>query len=278
MTKTDSVFCSNYTMKKLLRVRDILFLTLAGIGDIAEEVRDPMQIMGKSYENMYGFIPKRYKRSNFLQTVGRSLKTGDIEKVVKNDQVYLRLTSIGTKRLKRDFSIFSLTKRWDKKWLIVVFDILEKSKAVRDRFRNKLKSVGFGMLQESIWISPLSIGEDMREFIDSIGLSEYVFVMEVSAFILGDPKQLARRVWNLDRLEKDCLNSKIKINNINQLIEEQRDRVGKNKAKYSKNYMNELLKKKREEMRSYLEFIVHLPPLPKELLPKIIQNIYSMSK
>lgn len=261
-------------MKKLLRVRDVLFLTLAGIGDIAEEVKDPMQIMSKSYENMYGFIPKRYKRSNFLQTIGRSLKTGDIEKIVKNDQVYLRLTSIGTKRLKRDFSIFSLTKRWDKKWLIVVFDISEKSKAVRDRFRNKLKSVGFGMLQESIWISPLSIGEDIREFINSIGLSEYVFVMEISGFVLGNPKHLARRVWNLDRLEKDYLNSKVKINNINQLIEDQRDREGKSRAKYSKNYMNELLKKKREEMRSYLEFLVNFPLLPKELLPSSMQDIF----
>ena len=158
-------------MGKLLRGRDIFLLTLAGIGDIAQEVKDPLQIVGKSYEAMYGFIPKRYKRSNFSQTVNRSFKTGDIEKIVKNDGIYLRLTSTGKKRVYRDFPILNLTRTWNKHWLIVVFDISEKSKSVRDSLRRKLKSLGFGMLQKSVWISPLSIGQDMREFISSIGLS-----------------------------------------------------------------------------------------------------------
>jgi phenylacetic acid degradation operon negative regulatory protein len=270
-------------MGKLLRVRDILLLTFAGVGDIAEEVKDPMQIMGKSYEAMYGFIPKRYKRSNFLQTVSRSLRTGDIEKVLKNGDVYLRLTSTGTKRVHRDFPILSLTRKWDKRWVIVVFDISEKSKSVRNNFRNKLKSLGFGMLQESVWISPLAIGEDMREFIDSIGLSQNVFVMEVSGFILGDPKQLARSIWGLDRLEKEYVSLEEKVKHLNQLVKQESDRINKSEAKTSKNnmkdYVNELLKKKREIMRERLEFIANFPPLPHELLPKSLQNIsFALSK
>lgn len=262
-------------MGKLLRVRDILFLILAGIGDVAEEVKDPVQTMGKSYETMYGFIPKRYKRSNFLQIVRRNLRTGDIEKIVKNDQVCLRLTSTGKKRLYRDFPILNLTKKWDKTWLLVVFDISEKAKSVRNNLRNKLKHVGFGMLQESIWISPLSIGEDMREFINSIGLSEYVFAMEISGFILGDPKQLVRRVWNLDRLEEEHFRLKKETDSINQLVKKESDRINKNKAKYSKDYINQLLKKKREIMRNKLEFVANFPPLPYGLLPKTLQNIFS---
>src|SRR3989344_1609806 len=117
-------------MGKLLRARDIFLLTLAGIGDIAQEIKDPMQIMGKSYENMYGFIPRRYKRNNFFQTVNRSFRTHDIEKIVKNDKIYLRLTSSGKKRLDRDFPILNLTKKWNRRWLIVVFDISEKSKSI----------------------------------------------------------------------------------------------------------------------------------------------------
>lgn len=262
-------------MGKLLRIRDILLLTLAGIGDVAHEIKDPMQIMGKSYEAMYGFIPNRYKRSNFLQTVRRTLKTGNIEKVIKNGEVYLRLTSRGTKNLHRDFPILNLTKKWDKRWVIVVFDISEKSKSIRNNLRNKLKSLGFGMLQKSIWISPLSITEDMREFIDSIGLSEYVFVMEVSGFILGDPKELARRVWNLDSLEKEFLDIKLRLDEINQLVKSESDRIKKREAKTGKEYYQSL-RKKREAMREKLEFIVNFPPLPKELLSEELQNVYSI--
>lgn len=291
-------------MGKLLRARDIFLLTLAGIGDVAQELRDPMQIMGKSYESMYGFIPRRYKRSNFLQTVNRSFKTGDVEKIVKNNEIYLRLTSTGKKRIYRDFPILKLTKKWDKRWLIVVFDISEKSKSVRNNFRGKLKSLGFGMLQESVWISPLSIGQDMREFISLIGLSENVFVMEISGFVLGDPKQLVRNIWHLDKLEKDFLHLKTRINNLNQLIKTESDRINRNEAKrvkdsknrdfrnkekenvnednirkgdINKDYINELLKKKRQVMKHSLEFLVNFPPLPKELLPEFLQNIYLKS-
>lgn len=263
-------------MRKLLRVSDILLLTIAGIGDVAQEIKDPMQIMSKSYETMYGFIPERYKRSNFLQTVRRNLRTGNIGKVTKNGKVYLRLTSVGANGLKRDFPILNLTKKWNKRWVMVVFDILEKSKSVRDRLRSKLKNLGFGMLQESIWISPLPIGKDMKEFIDSIGLSEYVFVMEVSGFILGNPKELARRVWNLDRLEGEYSSLKDKMENVNLLVENNRDRENKNKAKYSYNYTNVLLKKMRVLMREELEFTMNLPSLPRELLPVNLRNAYSI--
>lgn len=163
-------------MGKLLRARDILLLTLAGIGDVLQEIKDPLQIASKSYESMYGFIPARYKRNNFFQTVDRNLKTGDIEKIIKKDKVYLRLTSTGKDRLYRDFPILNLTKKWNKCWLIVIFDIAEKSKSIRKNLRRKIKSLGFGMLQESVWISLLAIGRDMKELISSIGLFENIFV------------------------------------------------------------------------------------------------------
>ena len=71
-------------MKKLLRQRDIFLLTLAGIGDVVEEIRDPFCVVGNAYKNMYGFIPKRYLRHNFFLLAGRSFKTGYIEKIIKN--------------------------------------------------------------------------------------------------------------------------------------------------------------------------------------------------
>lgn len=261
-------------MGKLLRVRDVLFLTLAGIGDIAEEARDPLSLVSSAYESMYGFIPKRYKRHNFLQLINRNLKTGNIERIIKDDKAYLRLTPAGRSNIARDFPILNLTRKWDKRWVIVVFDISEKSKSIRNNFRNKLRSLGFGMLQESVWISPLSIGEDMREFVNSIGLSEYVFVMEVSGFILGDPKQLVRRVWNLDSLEKECISLEIKIESLNQLIKNESDRINKSEAAIGRDKMYELLRKKRMIARKKLEFIANFPPLPYELLSKNLQNIF----
>lgn len=263
-------------MKKLLKPKDILLLGLAGVGDILEEVRDPLSLGASVYKNVYGFIPRSYTRNNFLQMVNRSLKTGDIEKVVKDGKVYLRLTSAGKNKVKRDFPIVNLTKKWNKHWVIVIFDIEEKSKGVRERLRNKLKSLGFGMLQKSIWISPLAIGEDMKEVIESIGLSKDAFVMEVSGFLFGDPKELVRRIWYLDKLEEEYVELKNRIDTVNQLVEKVSDRGNKREAKFRNRYIYELSRKKREEMRSSLEFMVNFPALPRELLPKSLVNVYSI--
>lgn len=261
-------------MRKLLRPKDILLLTLAGVGDVMEEVRDPLQLMSSAYKNMYGFVPRRYKTHNFLQMVARTLKTGDIEKVTKDGKAYLRLTAVGKNKAKRDFPITSLTKNWNGHWTILIFDIEEKSRIIRDSLREKIRRIGFGMLQESVWITPLPIGEDVWEFIESISLKHHVFVMEVLALRLGNPKELARKIWHLDKYEEEYFKIKREIESVNQLITTYNDRYNKREAKTAKTelatktspYLYRLKTKKRMLMRSLLEFIISLPPLPKELL------------
>lgn len=258
-------------MKKLLKPKDILLLTLAGVGDIAEEIKDPLQAISSAYKNMYGFIPRRYKRHNFLQMVGRSLKTQDIEKVTKGSEVYLRLTSSGKKKISREFPISNLTKTWNKKWIMIIFDIAEKQRVIRDRLRVKVQNIGFGMLQESVWISPLPIGKDVKEMIETVGLKDNVFVMEVSGFIFGDPRELANKVWHLDKIEEEYLELKEKLSEINQLIESHNGRGEKREAKLYK-----LEQKKRLLKRNYLEFLAQFPALPRELLPEILQSVHQL--
>lgn len=265
-------------MKKLLKPKDILLLGLAGIGDILEEARDPLSLAASAYKNVYGFIPRRYTRNNFLQMVSRSLKTGDIEKIVKDGKAYLRLTSAGKNKVKRDFPITNLTKKWNKRWVIIIFDIAEKSRKVRDTLREKIRNIGFGMLQESVWITALPIGEDAREFINTLGLSENVFVMEVSHLILGNPKELAKRVWQLDKIEEKYIEIKKEIETVNQLIARLNDRSKQREAKTPKRqkisgHLYELKNKRRVLIKKLLDFVLCLPPVPKQLLPSQLRDL-----
>ena len=97
-------------MKKLLRTRDVLLLGLSGALDLFEEIREPLQLVSKSYESMYGFVPSKYKRSNFNHLVWRNIKTGYIEKIEKQGEIYIRLTSQGNKKIVRDFPFLSFSK------------------------------------------------------------------------------------------------------------------------------------------------------------------------
>lgn len=256
-------------MQKLLRKKDILLLMLAGVGDTIEEIRDPLQLVSHAYDNMYGFIPQQYKRHNFSLLVSKSFKTGYIERSIKDGKAYLRLTSAGRKHIQREFPITSLSNKWNKKWIIVIFDIEEKSRRKRNQLRNMLINIGFGMLQQSVWITPLPIGEDVKESLSYQGFSDNTFVLEISHMLLGDPQALAQRVWSLDKLEEKYLALKEEIEISNESI---KNTDGRHEKGYIEKDIKIIEEKLRSKRRKMLEFLVTLPPLPRELFPKILQK------
>lgn len=250
-------------MRKLLRPQDILLLGLANVLDLFEEARDPLGIVGKSYEIMYGWIPTRYKRNNFNHLVWRNLKTGYIEKAIKDGMPYLRLTTVGKNKIERDFPLLTnKRKKWDRKWRLVVFDIEEISRKTRERFRYKLKEVGFGMLQESVFISPYDIARDFAEFIDSQGLADSAYVLEVSNIVIGDIKAFANKIWKLEDLNKKykSILQEIEYNDLI-LISDQRPKLnGEEGEKRFKDIISKV-------WQEYLGVLLKDPFLPKELLP-----------
>lgn len=136
----------------------------------------------------YGFVPSGVKRATYLSTISRMLFTGLIErKINKSGKPILILTSKGTEEYKRKFPIFTkANNKWDGWFVQVAFDIPEKESKTRKLLRTKLKELGFGMLQESVFISPYHFESDLKEFLDYSGLSDYVYVMKVKNVVVGD--------------------------------------------------------------------------------------------
>lgn len=249
-------------MKKLLNTRDILMLGLSGALDLFEEIRDPLSLVSKSYENMYGWVPAQYKRHNFNHLVWRNIKTGYIEKIEKDGEIYIRLTSQGNKKIVRDFPFLAFqNKRWDKKWRAVIFDIEEVSRQTRERFRRKLKELGFGMLQESVFISPYDITQDFTEFIDAQHLNESAYLLEVSDIAVGDVKALVNRVWHLGKINNFYKKIIRKVEDNDLMIDSGRlNKLNEDRNKKVQDLIREIKKE-------YLEAILKDPFLPKELLP-----------
>lgn len=272
-------------MRKLLRTKDILLLTLAGIGDLFQEIKDPLEIMSNAYKQMYGFVPGRYVRRNFYQAVWRSLKTGDIQKVIKNDKQYLILTTSGREKMQREFPLTRFSKKWNKKWVILIFDIEEKSRKLRNRLRDKLKNIGFGMLQESVWITPLPIVSELKDFVETSKLNHYIFVLEVAGVLLGEPKELVRRVWSLDKVEseqEELEKEKREIDSYLKTIDGRRDNrdtlqhieIMKNVENVEgKDKLEKIYDRQKEIKKREMELILSLPFLYEELLPDRIKQL-----
>lgn len=190
-------------MAKLLRVRDRLLLGLAFLGEVFEEVKGGSGIAASAYENLYGFTPSKYKKSNYYATVRRMLSSDLIEKVIEDGEPKYRLSSKGGKTLICDFPLLTLqNKRWDKKWRVLIFDIPEKIRWRRDVFRAKIKEIGFGMAQQSVWVSPNPFEDDIREYIEARKLDSFVYLFISSGDFVGDIDTFIDNVWNIENLNE----------------------------------------------------------------------------
>lgn len=101
----------------------------------------------------------------------------------KNGTMNIVLTEKG-KKIARQYSLDSLRinkpLRWDKKWRIVIFDIPEQKRKLRDIFRKHLKHLGFHELQHSAWIHPHNCVGEIQYLIDFYNVARYVHLLEAT--------------------------------------------------------------------------------------------------
>ena len=65
-------------------------------------------------------------------------------------------------------------RRNDKKWQMIIFDIPEKKRHLRDLLRENLHFLGYRMLQQSIWVCPYNVFKETEAFIREYSLDQYV--------------------------------------------------------------------------------------------------------
>lgn len=73
-------------------------------------------------------------------------------------------------------------KKWDNKWRVVIFDIPEKYKRVRDIFRQRLQQLGLYQLQDSVYISPYKCFDEIEFLRELYGVAftvQYLLVEKI---------------------------------------------------------------------------------------------------
>lgn len=116
----------------------------------------------KHVEKHIGPKPRLNRRVS--QAINRLRERGLIERVQTNRGLALRLTKKGSKlavSIEEEEKIFEIQKpkKWDEKWRIVIFDIWERRRTVRDRLRSILRTNGFVKVQNSVWVYPYDCEE-----------------------------------------------------------------------------------------------------------------------
>ncbi len=96
---------------------------------------------GASSENSVYIARKRLLRQNLIEY------NEDFFRITEKGKQLLR-TSEG------EYKPIPKPRKWDKKWRILIFDIREERKGLREKVRRTLISLGFKRLQDSVWVFP----------------------------------------------------------------------------------------------------------------------------
>ena len=121
----------------------------AGLLSIMAVAPNALQALG-----MFGIGKKGRQREIIANSRKRLVRNGLLEYTEKG---FIKLTPKGEAKLRQlelhDFKL-KRPKRWDKKWRMLIFDIREERKNLRDKIRRTLTVIGFVRLQHSVFVYP----------------------------------------------------------------------------------------------------------------------------
>ena len=139
--------------KKRVRRGEIQKLILnsvkvAGVLSVGLVAPQVIGAMGK-----LGLLPNKRQEEIVRSSASKLVKKG----LLAYQNGRYELTESGEKKLRlwelQDYK-FKPPQRWDKKWRIIIFDIPEKKKRIRNQIRNLFVSAGLYRLQDSVWVYP----------------------------------------------------------------------------------------------------------------------------
>ncbi len=157
-------------MNKKLTTTDMILLGLEKTVDGFFRVEDftyNTSFYAKGYE--------RYlKKSTLSKTLQRMRTRGLVE--LDTDLLLVKLTDKG----KAQAVLIKILQdeTWDGKWRVVIFDIPEEKRQVRNLLRSRLKIWQFIPWQKSVWATKKNITMPFKEFIKDLGIESWVLILE----------------------------------------------------------------------------------------------------
>lgn len=86
--------------------------------------------------------------------------------------------------------IHTIDKKRDDVWKIIIFDIPETKRQVRNVLRSKLTSLGFKKWQNSIWISPYTLAPEIEEELNE--LAKHFFIRLIRTTEINETTDLEK--------------------------------------------------------------------------------------
>lgn len=205
--------------------------------------------------------PFGHNEQSVRAAISRMNKQGWVTSRKEGNKSYYYLTERGVRRVdeaaKRIFKFQPV--EWDGYWRMLMYSIPEEKRQIRDELRKELVWSGFGMLSNSLWVTPTDLDKQVKDVIEKYEIAPYVhfFVAENK----GPHKNidLIEQCWDLDdiNLKYDAF------------IKTYSEKYVVDKNKIEKGLMSDrdCFVERTRLVHEYRKFLFVDPGLPQELLP-----------
>ena len=134
--------------------------------------------------NMIRALEKEFDRRKFFKSL-QYLKSRGYVRILSDSPkgMKVEITRAGERVVKHvDITALKLFSppTWDQKWRVIVFDVPNYKSKNRAAFREKIKELGFQLVQKSVWVYPHESREAimiLRKFYD---IEDYVTYLETT--------------------------------------------------------------------------------------------------
>jgi phenylacetic acid degradation operon negative regulatory protein len=141
----------------------------------------------------------------------RLVRRGLIVRMREGRLVHYRLTARADRLLREgDGRIFSFGERRDDSgsWTVLWYQLPEDRRLERSRLARRLRFLGFGSVQDSVWVSPHDHSAEVAELLDELQLADSATLFVAGVRAMQGLPMLVSRAWDLsglvDRYEAFC--------------------------------------------------------------------------
>lgn len=194
--------------------------------------------------------------------VSRMSKQGWAQSERRGNKSFYSLTEQGIVRMEEaSRRIYKeVSPEWDGNWWILLYNIPEEKRHLRDRLRDELTWSGFGPLSNSCWITPNSLEREINVLIKKYEIEDYVTFFKAEHKGMQSHETLVKKCWDLNEINERYA----------QFIEQYSQKYIIHKNKIEQNQMSDsaCFVESALLVHEYRKFLFIDPSLPKELLPE----------
>lgn len=119
---------------------------------------------------------KSYSKQDYYLGVSRLARRGSIE---KKDEGFV-LTAKGKREYEKPYRLMRKITKPNKK-IIVIFDVPEKKKKIREWLRFQLKWWDFKMVQKSVWVGHGPLPTEFKKRLKNLGIEKSVLIFGIKS-------------------------------------------------------------------------------------------------